>query len=356
MNRRHPRLRPLRHASPKATAWIPAQSPLLGGAYQEIAHAEEALTSALSQQLGTSTTDHQNRTSATGFHGLAHLTVRQADRSSVERHNMYLRDFGRALVRRWYLVIVGILLAGLSCFFVWSQVGARYTAENSTLMLPPLSATKGTAPKGRDGNPLLYLGGLGQARDVVIGAVNAASVRTDHENRFPSAEYVVAADTLSSGPIVVVRSTASSPEVALGSAEFMTERLQVELDRMQAELEVGKDSKIRLMALTADTAPKADNQLRIRVAVVVGAALVLGALFLIGLMDGLVLSRRRGRHTHTDPAAAPKRRARVADGQSSPDTGGDRRQQSDSGSTSEQTAVAESTIATDSTAEITATH
>lgn len=234
---------------------------------------------------------------------------------------MYLRDFGRALLRRWYLVIVGIVLAGLACFIIWGQVGARYSAENSTLMLPPLSATKGTAPKGRDGNPLLYLGGLAQARDVVIGAANAASVEAEHEAQFPSAEYTVAADTLSSGPIIVVRSTASDPDTALASAEFMTNRLQVELDRMQTELEVGKDSKIRLMSLTTGSTPKADNQLRIRAAVIVGAALLLGILFLIGLMDGLVLSRLRRKSTRdTQGEAEPTRlRANRAASRSHPD-------------------------------------
>lgn len=254
-----------------------------------------------------------------GFHRLADLSVWQAERLSGRGDDMYLRDFGRALLRRWYLVIVGILLAGFACFIVWGQVGARYAAENSTLMLPPLSATKGTAPKGRDGNPLLYLGGLGQARDVVIGAANAASVQAEHEAQFPSAEYTVAPDTLSSGPIIVVRSTASDPDVALASAEFMTNRLQVELDRMQTELEVGKDSKIRLMALTTGAAPKADNQLRIRAAVVVGAVLVLGVLFLIGFMDGLVLSRLRGKSARTTPAGPARRRAGRTASRADPD-------------------------------------
>lgn len=250
---------------------------------------------------------------------------------------MYLRDFGRALLRRWYFVLLGVVLAGLACFVVWGQVGARYTAENSTLMLPPLSATKGTAPKGRDGNPLLYLGGLGQARDVVIGAVNAASVQAEHEDRFPSAEYTVAADTLSSGPIIVVRSSASSPEVALASAAFMTERLQAELDRMQTDLQVAKDSRIRLMALTVDTTPEADNQLRIRVAVIAGAFIVLSALFLIGLMDGLILSRRRrGAGTTT----GPRRRARRTAGQSDLNEAGKDRDHSETDDYDGRTGVA----------------
>ena len=78
---------------------------------------------------------------------------------------MQLKDFAATLRRRWYLVLVSLLCTAAATFFIVTAVGPTYQAKSTVLMMPP-----GTSTQQADnvGNPLLQLGSLAQARDVLI--------------------------------------------------------------------------------------------------------------------------------------------------------------------------------------------
>lgn len=207
--------------------------------------------------------------------------------------DLLFREVTRALARRWYLLLLGVLLAVGAAYVGWDQTSPRYTTESTSLLLPPLSATEGTAPKGRDGNPLLYLGGLGQARDVLLNVMSSESLKQGFEARFPDTEYTVTPDSLSSGPIVVMTVDAPTAELAATSGQYLTDSLAQRLTAMQSELSVDKDAVIRSMTLTAPTDPKSDNKLQVRVAALAGVGILVLSLLLIALLDGLLRSRGR---------------------------------------------------------------
>lgn len=208
---------------------------------------------------------------------------------------LLFREVTRALARRWYLVLLGVVLALGAAYVAWGQAGARYSSQSTTLLLPPISATKSTDPKASDGNPLLYLGGLGQARDVLLNIMMSESLKQSFEANFPNSEYTATADFASSGPIVVVKVDTPTPAMAAASARYLTDNVAERLAEMQRELSIKKNAVIRSMTLTAPTEPEEENKVQIRAAALVGIGILVVALLLIALFDGLLTSRRRGR-------------------------------------------------------------
>jgi len=99
---------------------------------------------------------------------------------------MFLKNFALALLHRWYLVVLGLVLAGFGATMAWTNTDTRYEAQASILLLPPPNVTRDALPAG-DGNPLLYLSDLNQARDVILNAVSSQAVREEFAQHFPGA-------------------------------------------------------------------------------------------------------------------------------------------------------------------------
>ena len=206
---------------------------------------------------------------------------------------MFLRDLPRALLRRWYLVLLGLALSVVAAYLAWQQVGPRYTAENTTLMLPPVSATRAVPPVTEDKNPLLYLGGLAQARDVVIGALASDSVKEEFDQRFPATTFGITPAYSSNAPVIIVSVSAPTAARALEAAAYVTDLVEDEFLQVQVKLDIHPDEQIRSMPLTFATTATPDFQPAIRAAAVVGVGLAAASVFLVGVMDGLLNQRTR---------------------------------------------------------------
>nr|WP_300148037.1 hypothetical protein [Propionicimonas sp.] len=234
---------------------------------------------------------------------------------------MLLRDLTRALLRRWYLLLLGVALAGVAAFYVWDTVGPRYNSVGSTVLIPPKSSIEGIAPHGRDGNPLLYLGELGQARDVLISALSSDAVQEDFTERFPGSSYSVGVDPLSNGPIIVLSVNSASAAEALEGVRFLSAEVDDRFSAVQRSLSVEADDEIRTMVLTEPSAPVADNKSQVRLALVVAGGVLLICIFLVALVDGLAAAyrRRRALGTHVaspagdDPAGDARAAASAGD-------------------------------------------
>lgn len=198
---------------------------------------------------------------------------------------MYVRDLLRSLVRRWYLVLVGLVLtAGLS-FAVFSSAPISYETQASMLLLPPKSSV------GSRGNPYLYLGGLGQAVEVLSARMNSDQVSRPVAVAHPDVEFSVAQDTTTTGPILLIKVTAPSEAEAMQVQGALVDLVPPALQDMQDGLSIPESSRIDLMTLVADSRAEPDTKTRDRALIVVAGVGLAGTLLLTGLIDSLLRSR-----------------------------------------------------------------
>ncbi|MEX1079880.1 MAG: hypothetical protein WED09_12330 [Homoserinimonas sp.] len=202
---------------------------------------------------------------------------------------MYLRDLLAGLRRRWYLVIVGLLLSAGLAWYVFTLVPVSYSARLSVLLLPPQSVT------GEGENPFLNLSGMAPAMDVLTRRVDADVVRSQLEDQYPEAEYVVFADSSTSGPMVVAETTAPTATVTLQVLDAVKGELVSSLDSMQADLGVPAPARITLTDVSVDTKATLDTSNRTQFVLAAGAAGLGITILLTGIIDGLIMSRRASR-------------------------------------------------------------
>lgn len=199
---------------------------------------------------------------------------------------MYPSKLMATLLRRWPVVLVGILVSvGLS-YTTLTLVGPQFTARCFVLFLPPASSI----PEG--GNPLLDMGGMLASVDVTARTMTDATNREDLAKAGVSADYEIVTDQTSSGPVLLITTTAGAPADALESMHLITERVPTVLGGLEAELGVPAEARIDTRVISQDT--EADisrtNQIRATVAVLgVGLALTL---IITATLDSM-LERRR---------------------------------------------------------------
>lgn len=215
---------------------------------------------------------------------------------------MYLRDLRRALLRRWYFVIVGLLMVAALGVVTYRVVPATYSASANVVLLPPDTSV---APGA---NPYLYLGGLTQALDVLTRSINADATSGPILDRHPGAEFEATTDA-GSGPILVVTATAPTAEATLAVLNEVLDAVPVSLVDLQQQLGVGRLSQITSLNLTVDQRATASGRGQIRAVVAVVAIGGAGLVLLIGLLDGLLLARKREQE-QARIDAHPQRRSR----------------------------------------------
>lgn len=201
---------------------------------------------------------------------------------------MSLSDFVGALGRRWYVVLVGLLVtAGLS-FGATIVAPPQYTARGLILLLPSKQAV------GRGGNPLLGLGGLDLPARVLVAHFASQSAQQDISERAPDAEVTVSVDDSTRGPVLAIEVIDSTPQGALDMMNYVADQVPLNLERIQREVGAPEASMVRSVGLTFAGVAEIEYRNLIRAviaSVVFGLALTA---FLVFFIDG-VLRRRRGR-------------------------------------------------------------
>lgn len=214
---------------------------------------------------------------------------------------MDLKDLARSALRRWYVLLVCLLLTAAGALGIARSMPASYDVSSSILLLPPASSV------GDEGNPYLYLSGLGQAVDVLVTRLTSDAVAQPVLERHPGVTLTVERDVSTTGPIILV--SASGPDAADGESTVaeVVAALPGQLADLQSALDVPDGSVITSTVLTApeDAAPNTKARTRAATAVV-GVGLVLSVL-VTALADRVLLDRRRRRTGEAaDPVAVPE--------------------------------------------------
>ena len=199
------------------------------------------------------------------------------------------RDVMRALGRRWYVLVAGLLMTVGLAYGAYHITPPNYSASGLVLLLPSTSAV------GPGGNPFLALSDLDQPAGILVAYFSGTSAAADVKANAPTAVYQVLINQSTRGPIIEVDVTDKTSAGALGALDYITNQIPVELQSLQKAVDAPPDAVITSMPLTVDIKAKADYSGTIRMvitAVVVGL-LVTGIIAFA--LDGLLLGRRARR-------------------------------------------------------------
>jgi hypothetical protein len=189
------------------------------------------------------------------------------------------------LVRRWYILIGGLLLTAGIALGTALAVPAAYEAQATVLLVP-----------GRDsipasGNPFLYLGDLGQARDVVVRTLDAEATRAMVQGDQPGADYSVAGDPNSSAPLISMVALGDTPLGVQQTREAMLNTLPKVVSEIQERAATPENARFTSLIISADSPVTANRKAQVRLIV---AAVVLGTLVTLFATVGVDVLLRRG--------------------------------------------------------------
>jgi hypothetical protein len=205
------------------------------------------------------------------------------------------------LQRRWYAVLLGLLLTLGLIYGALRVVPPSYEAEAQITLLPP-------KPVVGPENPYLNLGGLTGVSDALARSVNASATEEALTQQGRSAEFLVQRDTLSPAPILVITVVDSSPAEALQTLRAVLLLIPQILEDMQTSEGVSSDSLITSRVLNVPaTAEKAGKQQLRTIIVALGVGLALTWLSAVAF-DAWLRRRRKQRENRAVPGFPPPTR------------------------------------------------
>jgi hypothetical protein len=225
---------------------------------------------------------------------------------------MRLVDTLHSLQRRWYILLAGLIATLAVAYGAFTTIAPSYQAEGRVLLMPP------PASVGAKGNPFLFLGGMGQALDVLVERAGAENVVKPINDAHPGTGYTVTVDYSTSAPVVLITATGKDPAATMAVMKAALQTVPDTLQAMQDQADLRDPLRIQTTTLVVDRAPTKNvkNQLTITI-IAVGAGAV-GTVVLTGFIDGWLVQRRL---RHQQPKASHA--ALVADGTPDPSESGD---------------------------------
>ncbi len=211
---------------------------------------------------------------------------------------MDLVQLFRALGRRWYAVLAGLIVLTAAAVLTFRLVPVTYDAKASLLLIPPTKTVVET-----NGNPFLNLGGL----DVVAGVLSLSLTDTTTVARMapPSskATYTVSPDQSIPGSVLDIGVSARTPGQALDILNSLESLASVRLTQLQDQVNAPQASQARIMVITDNNKATPNiSALSRALIVVIAAGLVLTFLLTISL--DTVIRRRKDRKAARQPAHA----------------------------------------------------
>ena len=214
---------------------------------------------------------------------------------------MNLYDVLMSVIRRWYIVLVGVLAAAGVGVAVFLHVPPTYEQASSSLLLP------GSTTVEEGSNPLLFVGGLVQQRDLLIRAMQADDVRDPILEAHPHAGFTVGPDFTTSGPVVAVHAEGETKAATTAIMLAANEAVAAELEDLQARVGAPPSTWTTMLELVTDKGPTVIRKTQLRSTAGAVAAVLAFSVLVAALVDGRVLARRRqpkGAGPEPDPAPA----------------------------------------------------
>ena len=203
---------------------------------------------------------------------------------------MNFADTLRGLVRRWYIVIPGILVTAAIALGAWLAIPTGYQRSATQLLLPGANSM----PAGA--NPYLFLGGLSPAADVLVRAIGSQEVLDDVVNQHPGVRIEITRDTTTPGPIIVITVTAGSDAAAKEVLGLLIDRTATVLNDFQQAENIPVRNRVSVIPVSVDTLSVPQLRSRLLGTAAAGIVGLVLTLLIAGIVDG-ASQRKRQRET-----------------------------------------------------------
>ncbi|MGP5220321.1 hypothetical protein [Arthrobacter rhombi] len=215
---------------------------------------------------------------------------------------MFLRDLAYGLLRRWYVVVVGLLATAGLGYYIYQVVPVTYNTTASLVLIPPETAVL------EGDNPYLYMGGLEQALSVLLIKVGSSDMNNAVLGEQSSSTYEIYKDQTTTGPIMVVEAVGDTPQESVRVLRSVIAEVPGSLKTMQDELKVPAPSMISVSTIAVDSkaTPMEKDRVRLVLVAVAGAGTL--TLLTTALLDHLLVQRRRRRSLAAINRGSLKRR------------------------------------------------
>lgn len=200
-----------------------------------------------------------------------------------------IMDVLRALGRRWYVVFFGIAMTVGLAYGAVNVSPPEYNARALILLLPGSNAV------ADGGNPFLALSGLEQPGSIVVAYFDSASAKDEVAALSKSAQFEIALDSSTRGPVIAVDVTDTSTESTMSVLGFLMERVPAELARLQSEVAAPAGSIITSMPIVVDTTPELDTSGTMRLGIAAAVVGLVATALAAFTLDGFILRRRARR-------------------------------------------------------------
>jgi hypothetical protein len=192
-------------------------------------------------------------------------------------------------VRRWYVVLVGLMLTVPASYLAAQHVAPTYTMTARVVVLVPAKTV------GTGGNPYLALGGLDAAVDVVAAGLSSDTIQEELA-RTGATSDVVTRDAATAAPILLMTVVGPTEETARAGVGVLVDEVAPTLASIQQSAGVTPDQRLRSEVLTTSQHAVVSYKPLIRAAIMV---LLAGGAFTL-LITALIDSRLRRRKAYRD--------------------------------------------------------
>ncbi len=184
------------------------------------------------------------------------------------------RWYGR-IVRRWYLAVFWLAAVVFGVVALFVAVPTQYQASGQLLLLPPAQPLV----EGERRNTYLFLpDGLVLTAILVANTVNTPDVARELTDEGFKSTYTVGV-VPGTGPLITITVKDVDPRQALALRDEMLDRLEAEIDRIQAAEDVPTGQLMEPRRFSASTRAEELAGSRIRALIgIVAAGVVLGGL------------------------------------------------------------------------------
>lgn len=180
---------------------------------------------------------------------------------------MDLAEIWRVMLRRWYVLLPGLLVTAALIAGVYLLVPVNYRSQSTVTLLNSKKATVAF-----DGNPFLSTqASLTGMADGLARNLNSDDSRADLKSQGVTGEYEAKIADNALGPFMWLSVTGTDPAAVLKSDQLFTAYAEKRLQEFQAQQSVTPEAMIRMATLVPPQEPEAQTKTRLQYLVMAGA-------------------------------------------------------------------------------------
>ena len=205
---------------------------------------------------------------------------------------MYFVDALKVIVRRWVIVVVGLVSMAVAAVGVISVVPTEYQATGQLILLLPADSTGPTTPT----NPYINLPSeLTTTASLLAGTLMTKDSERDMVAKGYESEFDVAV-VIGAGPLLIITTRDTDQDEAIATRDEVMRRLDAELGAIQEAVNVPERQLISARPSSVGSVAEALPGSKIRALAVVGG---------LGVTITLLVAFLRDRRVRRKAEAAP---------------------------------------------------